>query len=530
MGEQPMQEHHGPVDVCIVGAGAGGSVLAAELAEAGAAVVALEAGEWVRAEDMVNDELAMAGRLEWDEPRLVDSDDPVVAAGLAGGRGVGGGTPAYTGLALRLHGSDFRLHSQDGVAVDWPLTYRDLAPHYEAVERALCVSGPFFFPWGEYHGPYPLRPFPRSCRDEKTARGMAELGIRAAVAPRAALSSEAEGRPGCSGYGFCNLGCRADAKSSAAVTYLRRAVEAGAEIRTGCHAARVNLSPGGLARAVTYFDREGREQEQEAGVVCLCGSAIETPRLLLGSTSSIFPDGLANSSGQVGRNLMMHVADSVYARFDDPIDAFAMPQVGICSQDSYESDRARGFLRGWTTYTWSLLPIGFATTLALDHPDLWGSRMVELMRDYSHFLLLGIIGETLPRADNRVTLANDRDRFGLPLPRIAFTLEDNAERLRAAAVEQSKQIAEAAGANFTMPVRRYQHVMGTCRMGREADSSVVDPWCRAHDVDNLYIVDGSVLPTIGAVPPGLTIQALATRTAAHLTTRVRQGELGLAHA
>jgi len=523
-----MKRYQGPVDVCIVGSGAGGSVLAKELAEAGASVVVLEAGEWVTREDMRNDELASFSLMNWDDLRIVDGQDPLTLGWPNTGRGVGGSTLHFTAVALRLHASDFRVRSQDGVAVDWPISYQDLDQYYRQVEHALGVSGPLHFPWGEFHGPYPMGALPPACRDQKIGRGMDRLGIRWVMAPHAIVTGDWDGRSACMNYGFCIHGCKSDAKSSMHVTYLPKAIAAGAEVRTGCMAFQVNLSPGGLARSVSYYDRDGREHQQEAALVCLCCYSVETPRLLLNSRSPLFPDGLANSSGLVGRNLMVHLGNNSYARFDDPVDAFVTPPVGLCSQDFYETSPAHDYVRGWTFESYFLFPISFATSLIYDYPDLWGQRMVELMKDYTHFAMLGIVGEVLPHPDHRVTLAQERDRFGIPVARVTFSRDDNARRMSQAADAKSRQILEAAGANLILPTHPFDHLLGTCRMGADPAQSVVNPWCRAHDVDNLYIVDGSVFPTAGAVNPSLTIMALATRTAAHLTERARRGELGLA--
>jgi len=526
-----MKHYDGPVDVCIVGAGAGGAVLAYELAKGGASVVVLEAGGWVTKErDMLNDELSMYDRMNWDDLRLVDGGSPLALGWPNTGRGVGGSTLHFTAAALRLHASDFRVRSQDGVGADWPLTYQDLEPYYTRVEHFLGVSGPTHFPWGEFHGPYPQPPLPRSCRDQRVAAGMSKLGIRWAMTPHAVLTQDYRQRRACMNYGFCSFGCKSGAKSGTDVTYAPRAVDLGAEIRTQAMAFRVNVSPGGRARSVSYYDQFGGEHEQEAGVVCLCCYSIETPRLLLNSTSALFPDGLANSSGQVGRNLMVHLGNNAYARFDDPVDMWVTPPVGICSQDFYETNPRRDYVRGWTFEAYSLFPISFATGLIPDYPDLWGRRMVDLMKDYSHFLLLGAVGEVLPHPDNRVTLAEETDRWGIPVAKVTFTAGENERRMSRHIDERARDILQAAGANLILPTHPYDHLLGTCRMGADPRTSVVNADCRAHDVDNLYIVDGSVFPSGGGVNPSLTIEALATRVAEHLTERARAGEFALAMA
>ena len=241
-----------PADVLIVGAGAAGAVLAKELAEAGLTVVVLEAGpHWVPERDFASDE-KYASQLYWTDPRVTGGADPIELGANVTGRGVGGSTVHFSMVALRMWESDFRVHSTDGIADDWPIDYADLEPFYDGVERELGISGPMRWPWGPRRGPHPYREHPLNSVAQLFARGCDALGIGWAPAPLATISAPKDDRPPCVYRGFCIYGCSTNAKSSTLVTYIPKAVRAGAEIRAGCMATRVNLGPDGMARSVTY--------------------------------------------------------------------------------------------------------------------------------------------------------------------------------------------------------------------------------------------------------------------------------------
>jgi choline dehydrogenase-like flavoprotein len=500
-----MRSHEGEVDACIVGSGAAGSVLAKELAEGGWSVVVLEAGDWLDSRnDFVNDELSMLGPLDWDDLRIVDGNDPIATGRVNTGRAVGGTTVHYTAVAVRLHPEDFRTATRDGVAVDWPFGYEDLAPYYAEVERTLPVSGPrrSAYPSG---APYPHGELPWSAKDGVIGAGMAELGLNVEMTPHAIATANVDGRSACMYYGFCMNGCKSDAKGGTNVNYLPKAVAAGAEIRPNCFALRVETE-GGRATGVSYL-AEGEERFQPAERVFVSCYSIETPRLLLNSGN------LANSSDQVGRNLMVHTGEIVYGRFDQPLDSFVTPPVGVMTMDPYPSDSSRGFVRGFWMNTYARFPISFAEGLVGSNPDLWGSELMEVLDEYAHWGLLATLGEVLPSSENRVTLADERDENGIPVARITFSYGENDRAIIEAERELAERVMEAAGATRTLVSHGTHHVLGTCRMGDDPATSVVGPDCRSHDVANLWICDGSVFPTGGAVNPSLTIEAIATRTA-----------------
>lgn len=531
MTKPPIDDHDGrardPVDVLIVGAGAAGGVLAKELAEAGLTVVVLEAGpHWVPERDFVSDE-KHASQLYWTDPRVTGGADPIELGANVTGRGVGGSTVHYSMVALRLWESDFRVHSTDGIAADWPISYADLEPFYDEVERELGISGPMRWPWGPRRGPHPYREHPLNGVAQLFARGCDALGIAWAPAPLATISAPKDGRPPCVYRGFCVYGCSTNAKSSTLVTYIPKAVRAGAEVRAGCMATRVNLGPDGMAASVTYrrtlADGTRVDEEQAAGVVILSCYSIETPRLLFNSAGPDTPDGLLNSSGLVGRGLMVHPSASVFGRFPELVYQYKGPPTLALTQDFYETDASRGYARGFTIEPIGPLPIAFARA-AQAGLGLWGSELVELMLDYNHYAGWGIVGECLPSDANTVTLdPEERDADGLPVARVTFAWGENDRALQADGVARSREIADAAGAEVTWMADDTAHLMGACRMGSDRDTSVVDRWCRSWDVPNLFVCDGSVFVTSGAVNPSLTIQAIAARTARYIVARAGDG-------
>jgi choline dehydrogenase-like flavoprotein len=526
MREYPPSE---PVDFCIVGTGAGGGVLAQRLARYGFSVVALEAGEWHDSEkDMVSDE-AGSSRLYWTDLRITGGEEPLELGANNSGRGVGGSTVHYAGFCPRFHESDFQVRTLDGVAADWPISYDDIEPYYEQMEREYPVSGPARYPWGRPHG-YPYAPLQAGTAGLKLVEGCTRLGIPVVAGGPVAIPAGRFGkRPHCIMRGFCLLGCKVGAKSSIHLSHIPDAIEHGAEIRTGAMAYEIPVDSEGRATAVRYFRtlEDGRvvEQEQKARAVIVAGYAIESPRLLLNSKSSRFPDGLANSSGLVGKHLMAQAGPVVWGRFDEPIRQYKAPPACACSEEFYETDPRNDFVRGYALQTVAPLPIAMAH-LIIDEDGRFGEDLIAAMQDYNHYACIGVLGEILPDARNRVTIHPvEVDQFGVPVPYVRFSLFENDQRMMRAGIARARAVLDAAGATETHVVRRYAHLVGTCRMGFTPEDSVVDRWCRSWDVPNLFVCDGSVLPTQGSSNPALTISALAARTADWLRQAAPSGEL-----
>jgi choline dehydrogenase-like flavoprotein len=513
---EEMKRYSGPVDVCIVGAGAAGSTLAKELSEGGLSVVVIEAGPWLDTQkDFKNDELATLGMFDWDDTRLSDGQDPIKIGRQNTGRAIGGSTVHFTAMKLRLHPDDFQLRTLEGIANDWPFTYEELEPYYDKVEHFLGVSGPRDMPWPGFSAPYPMPELPMSAGDEVIAEGFERLGIQWRMTPHAIITGAKEGRSPCMFYGFCVQGCKSDAKGSALVTWVPHAVKAGAEFRENCFVTRINVDSAGLAKSVTYLF-EGKEYEQAASVVIVSGYSIETPRLLFNSACPQFPNGLANSSGLVGKNLMVHPGADVYGHFSEPLDNFITPPVGIMTQDGYGTRRGRSYPRGYTLNRYAHFPIEFITGLLKGNPDLWGPSMFEVMDEYPYWTNLTSLNEMLPRESNQVTLGDEKDQNGLPVARVTMSYSDDDRAMMEDVMETCEVVLKAGGADRTLRTKGDYHLLGTCRMGTDPARSVVSPDCRSHDIPNLYICDGSVFVTGGAVNPSLTIEAIAMRTAEKL--------------
>jgi choline dehydrogenase-like flavoprotein len=504
------------VDIIVVGCGAGGGVLAQRLARAGWSVVAMDAGpHWDPDRDWVSDERG-SHHLYWTEPRVIAGDDPVPLGANNSGRGVGGGTVHFAGYTPRFHPSDFHTYSTDGVGADWPIGYDDLAPYYRQIEEELPVAGQPW-PWGDPHR-YPHSPHPVSGEGLLFVRGCQRLGIDVRVGPVAITNGRFGNRPHCIYRGFCLQGCKVNAKASTLITHVPDALAHGAEIRDNSMVTRVEVGPDGRATGVQYW-RDGVERFQRARVVAVAGYAIETPRLLLHSTSARFPDGLLNDFDLVGRYVMVQGAAQTAGRFGEEVRMYKAPPPEVSTEAFYETDPSADYQRGFSIQCVGPLPITWAEHVVAE--GHWGDVLREYLRDYVHWATIGVLCEFLPQPENRVTLADETDRRGMPVARFAYGQCDNDRALMRAGTDTMSDILRAAGAEDVVTIKRYAHLVGGCRMGADERSGVVDANLRSFAVPNLYVTDGSVLPTQGSANPALTIMALAARAADHLATANR---------
>jgi len=503
------------VDVVIVGLGAAGGVLIRDLAKAGLSVVGIEAGPfWNPQTDFASDEL-YARRLAWQDTRLSTGNDPITFGSNNSGRGIGGGTVHFTGVFYRFHKSDFMVRTLDGVAEDWPITYEDLAPYYDKIERELKISGPKEFPWGEFHGPYPYpEREPISGNAQIFRKGCEALGIRSTVAPLAILSAPYAGRPPCINRGFCNQGCLPNAKFSTLIHHIPEAIKYGAEVLSDSMVTKILVSKDGRVSGVEFI-HDGKEYQQKAKLVIVSAFVIETPRLLLNSACSQYPDGLANSSGLVGKYIMPHSGHDVYAKFDQEIRLYKGTPVLAVSQDFYETDPERGFVRGYSLNAHGSRPMEMASKMATS-AGIWGKELREIMLEYNYYARITIVGEVLPDINNCVSLSDEKDEYGLPRALVSFSYGENDRKLIAHAIEMCNQILEAAGGKRAFVVPDTAHLLGGCRMGKDPRSSVVNEYCQSHDIPNLFICDASVFVTSGGANPTETIMAIAARTADHI--------------
>jgi choline dehydrogenase-like flavoprotein len=520
MREYPLAE---PADFAIVGAGAGGATLACRLAESGFSVVLFEAGPfWRPLDDFASDELAQQ-KLYWTDERITAGADPIALGGNNCGRGVGGSTVHFSMISLRFRPEWFASRSRLGYGIDWPIGYRDLAPYYREAELSLKIAGPVRYPWGPPRERYPYREHELNAAALVLVRGAERLGIGWAATPLATLSAPGGRSPPCVYRGFCNFGCSTNAKQSALVAWIPRALAAGAEVRDLSMVGRIELDGAGAASGVHYH-RAGAWQFQKARQVVLAGYAIETPRLLLNSACARHPHGLANSSGLVGTHLTTHASPGVWATFDEEIRCYkAPPNMAVTEHWNY-NDEGKDCHGGYAFMSQGPLPRAWAQLLVTQR-HLWGSRLREEMARYNHMAGLAAVAETEPRPENRVELADERDQYGLPIPRVTFAYSENDRRLQRHALGSMAAVLEAAGGADPWTSDDTSHLLGSCRMGADRATSVVDADGRSWDVPNLWICDGSLFPTCGGVNPSLTIQALACRAAARIKALAARGEL-----
>jgi choline dehydrogenase-like flavoprotein len=517
----PMHRHPPgeEVDYVIVGIGAAGGVLLQRLARAGFKVLGMEAGPfWDTERDWVSDE-AGSHQLYWEDKRVIGGKNPLALGANNCGKGVGGGSVHWAAFTPRFHPSDFEVYTRDGMGADWPISYWDLKPYYELLELEMPVAGPAYYPWGDPHG-YAFGPHPMGGVGNSLIKGCTALGIDVSIGgPVAILSGSRGNRPHCIYRGFCIQGCKVGAKASTLITHVPDALDNGAEIRDRCMVSRIHHdTKSNRVTGVSYFDAEGREHFQKAKAVIVSGYAIETPRLLLNSACEGYEKGLANSSGTVGRYLMAQIGNVILGRFDEPVRMYKAPPAHALTEEFYETDPKRDFVRGFAIQTVGPLPIAFAKQMMAARGN-WGWGMRRIMMDYNHWSSFGLLGEILPWADNRVTLSDDRDQFGLRVAHVNFDLHENDIKLRDFGKNKTEDVMRAAGAQEVVQEARFAHLVGAARMGSDPSTSVVDEFGRTHDIANLFVCDGSILPTQGSANPGLTIQALAARTADYLISQ-----------
>lgn len=522
----PMRQyrHEEAVDFLIIGTGAGGGTLACKLAEHGFSVVALDAGPyWRPLEDFASDEKHQS-KLYWSDERIVDGADPLQLGANNSGKSIGGSTVHFAMVSLRFRPEWFASRSKLGYGTDWPLDWREMWRYYGEVEQALKIAGPVRYPWGPPRPRYPYRPHELNAAALVLAQGAEALGIDWAPTPLATLSAPRGLAHPCVYRGMCVIGCSTNAKQSVLVTWLPRALAAGAELRDLAMAGRIEHDAAGRATGVHYH-RDGRWHFQKARHVVVAGYAIETPRLLLNSASNRFPQGLANSSGLVGRNLMVQSNQAVWGLHEQEIRSYkAPPSLALTEHWNY-TDAGKDFFGGYCYMSQGPLPMEWANIQAAKR-GLWGQRLIDEMQKYNHQVGLKIVGECLAQERNCVTLSDERDQYGLPVPRVTYSYCENDKQLIRHALHFMRRALEAANVrDIWEETDDTCHLAGTARMGDKPAHSVVNADCRSWDVPNLWICDGSVFPTVGGANPSLTIQALACRTADRIKALAGRGEL-----
>ncbi|MFL6664753.1 MAG: GMC family oxidoreductase, partial [Rhizobacter sp.] len=406
----------------------------------------------------------------------------------------------------------------------WPISYEELEPYYRETEQALKVAGPVRYPWGPPRGRYPYRPHEVNAPGLVLARGAEKLGIDWSPTPLATVSAPRGKSPPCVYRGFCNFGCSTNAKQSALVVWAHQAVQAGVEVRDLAMVGRIETDVAGNRVTGVHYHRAGRWQFQRARHVVVAGYAIETPRLLLNSATARHPHGLANGSGLVGTHLTTHAGPSVWATFDEDVRwNKGPPNMAVCEHWNY-SDEGKDFHGGYAFMSQGPLPRAWAQVVATAR-GLWGEALRSAMRDYNRSAGYVAVAAVESRPQNRVEVGDEVDDLGLPIPRVTFGYSDNDRRLQRHALDFMGEMLSAAGGHERWTSDDTSHLMGTCRMGADADSSVVDADGRSWEIRNLWVCDGSLFVTSGAVNPSLTIQALALRMADRIEALAAAGEL-----
>lgn len=515
-----------PSDVLVIGSGPAGAAISKRLSEKGAKVVCLEQGDWVDRARLPKShaDWEVRGRRFWaanPNVRRWPADYPVSSEGadpidIYMYNAVGGSQIGFAGNYWRMNPSDFRVRSLDGVAVDWPFDYEELAPYYTLNEAEIGLAGLAGDPCAAPRDPLPNPPAPIGRPGELLVEAYEKLGWYWWPTEQSISTRDYRGRPACDNRGWCTFGCPQDSLSMAANTYWPAALANGVELRTNARVREIVLGKDGRAVGALYYDKDGAIQEARAAVTVIACGGLGTPRLLLMSTSSAHPDGLANSSGQVGKNLMVHVQSFASGLFDEPVDGWEGTWGGtVSTRQFYETDPSRDYVRGFVMSGcrgWSPLNLALQTAP-------WGSGHHKAFDErINHEISLYMCGEDLPEETNRVELDwAHLDAFGLPGLITHHELHENSRRLGRDMIGHARQVLDAAGAksirDFGLSPIFGWHLLGTARLGTDPQTSVTDGDHRAHDVPNLFIADSSSLPTSAAVNPSHTIQAIALRAA-----------------
>ncbi|SED12712.1 GMC family oxidoreductase [Rhodobacter sp. 24-YEA-8] len=499
--------------VLIIGTGSGGGVLANELAQKGVKVVSLEAGGRYMPEDYINDEWDSFAQLAWTDTRTTSGDWRVAKdfSGLPAWivKAVGGTSIHWAGASLRFQDHEWKARTNYGHVtganlLDWPIDGAEMAPWYEKAETKLGVTRT-----GDRPG------LPGNNNYKVLEKGAKALGYKEVHTGRMAINSvDYDDRLACQQTGFCFQGCKWGAKWSSAYTDIPKGEATGnLEVRDRCHALKIEHDDKGRVTGVLYADKDGNQHFQKARVVCVAGNSIESPRILLNSASSMFPDGLANSSGQVGRNYLRHVTGSVYGVFEKPVKMWRGTTMAGIVQDEARLDPSRGFVGGYELET---LALGIPFMAAFLDPGGWGRSFTSAMDGYENMAGMWIVGEDMPQETNRITLsATAVDQFGMPAPNVHFDDHPNDIAMRNHAYARGEAIYRAAGATRTLPTPPYPstHNLGTNRMSEKPRDGVVNKHGQSHDIPNLFVSDGSQFTTGAAENPTLTIVALAIRQA-----------------
>ncbi len=514
-------DHDDDSVVVIIGSGAGGGTVAHELCEKGIGVVVIEAGPRLKLADFVNDEYDSYDMFTWVDKRTVSgsgdiarnwADSPSWVCKL-----VGGSTVHWAGLALRWNEEEFRGRSVYGdIAganlIDWPVSLSELEPYYARAEDKMGVTGTNGIPH-----------LPETNNYKILDLGARRLGYEKVSTSYMAINSEPrDGRNACDQIGFCMSGCRSGAKWSTLYSEIPKAEATGnLELRANCMALRIQHEPAGKVTGVNYVDRDGNQQLQKARLVVVACNAVESSRILLNSASNVYPDGLANSSGMVGKNWTRHMTGYAYGVFDKPINYHRGTNASGLVQDEWRHDGERGFAGG---YVFGTISLGLPYFSTFVKPGAWGRAHTRDIEAYNHVAGIFVNGEDMPIETNAVTLHDtERDQHGLPVPNINIDDHPNDIAMRNHSMKRCTELMMAAGASRVIecPPMPGSHNMGTNRMSDNPRDGVVSKWGQSHDIPNLFVADGSVFASAGGCNPTLTIVSLAIREAEYIAEQMR---------
>ena len=519
MGVSMADKNPDKVDVVIVGSGASGSVFAATLAEAGKSVVVLEGGKSRTMDDLVSSQI-WARRLKWGAPNVEEQGTPIWY-NFNAGHGFGGAAMHHYGVWPRYHPEDMQEQSMYGKALDWPFEYDVLRPVYDKVQDDVGSSGDAEQEiWRPEGDPYPLPPVLVNQHGLTIAKGFEAKELHTSPIPIAVLSQNYKGRPACIWDGWCDAGCPTGALANPLAVYIPRAVAAGAELRPQAQVTRVLTdAKGQRATGVEYVNAQGEKIIQHADVVVLAAFTVENPRILFNSATSVHPEGLANSSGMLGKYLLSHAAVMVFGMFEEQTHSYYGTTGGqLFNQDRFDKTYTKN---GFGSQQWE---IALATKpndllgVCMSRPDLYGSALHEFMqKGVKHLGAMVGVCEDQPQLTNRVELSDKKDPHGMPIARTIYEYSKDAMVLWEATAKEGVEIMQAAGAKEAWhgPLGG-QHIMGGTIMGNDPESSVTTPQSRTHDVENLFIGGGGVFPTSSCVNSTFTLHATSLMSAEYI--------------
>lgn len=511
--------------VVVVGSGAGGGTVGSQLALKGINTVILEAGGRHEMQDYQNDEWGSFGQISWLDKRTTSGTWRVAKdfSGLPAWivKAVGGSTVHWAGASLRFQPHEWKARTTYGEIagaslMDWPIDDKDMDKWYSMAEDRMGVTLTNDIPG-----------LPGNNNFKIMQKGAERLGYKQCNTGNMAINSQPrDGRGPCQQIGFCFQGCKSGAKWSTVQVEIPKGEATGKlEVRTDAQVLQIQHDQSGKVTGVLYADKDGNQYMQKARLVCVAGNSIESPRLLLNSASSMFPDGMANSSGQVGKNYMRHMTGSVYATFERPVNMYRGTTMAGIIKDESIHDPSRGFAGGYEMETLSL---GLPFMAAFLDPGAWGREFTSALDMYDHMAGMWLVGEDMPQESNRISLhATEKDQFGLPAPNVHFDDHPNDIAMREHGFKQGAAVYDAVGATRTFPTPPYPstHNLGTNRMSAKASDGVVNKWGQTHDIKNLFVSDGSQFTTGAAENPTLTIVALALRQADFIAGELAKGNI-----